>query len=141
MKKVINGRRYDTDTARRMAEDSYSNPRDFSYWCETLYRKNTGEYFLHGEGGPMSKYAETVGQNQWSGGAKLIPLTVEAAKKWAEEHLDGEEYEKIFGVVEETAVKRTVTFSLPEKAVELIARRAAEEGCSKSEVIERLLIG
>lgn len=141
MKKIINGRRYDTDTAKVMAEDSYSYPSDFGYWCETLYRKNTGEFFLHGEGGAASKYAETIGQNQWRGGERIIPLTLDSAKKWAEEHLEVAEYEEIFGIVEETASKRTVTFSLSEKAIELIARKAAADGCTKSEVIEKLILG
>ena len=139
MKKVINGRRYDTDAAKEMGSASFSNRRDFNYWAETLYRKNTGEFFLYGEGGPRSRYAEVVGQNEWSGGEKIIPLSLEAAQKWAEENLDAEGYEKIFGVIEEDSAKRTVTFSLTERTIELISRMAAEKGCTKSEVIETLV--
>ena len=139
MKKIINGKRYDTDTAKELGYDSYSNRSDFNYWCETLYRKTTGEFFLYGEGGPNSRYAESVGLNSWTGGERIMPLSLEEAQKWAEEHLDGDEYEKIFGIVEETAEKRTVTFSLTETAIEKIARLAAENGCTKSEVIEKLL--
>ena len=139
MNKIINGKRYSTDSAKEMASDSYSNYTDFHYWSETLYRKNTGEYFLHGEGGPMSRYAETIGQNQWTGGEKIIPLTVEAAQKWAEEHLTGDEYEAIFGEVEETATKRTISLSLTESAIEKIKRGAAEAGVSMSEFVESLL--
>lgn len=140
MKKVISGKRYDTDTAKEVGYASYgSGPRDFHHWSETLYRKQTGEYFLYGEGGPLSKYAETVGQNEWSGGEKIMPVSLEAAQRWAEENLDADEYEKIFGSVEETDEKRTVTFSLSEKAIEEIARMAASDGISKSEVIEKLV--
>jgi len=139
MNKIINGKRYSTDSAKEMASDSYSNYTDFHYWSETLYRKNTGEYFLHGEGGPRSRYAVTVGQNQWSGGEKIIPLSVEAAQAWAEEHLTGDEYEKIFGEVEETATKRTISLSLTESAIEKIKRGAAEAGMSMSEFVESLL--
>lgn len=139
MNKIINGKRYSTDSAKEMASDSYSNYTDFHYWSETLYRKNTGEYFLHGEGGPMSRYAETIGQNQWTGGEKIIPLTVDAAQKWAEEHLTADEYESIFGEVEETATKRTVSLSLTESAIEKIKRGAAEAGVSMSEYVESLL--
>lgn len=121
-----------------MASDEFGTVTDFGHWEETLYRKSTGEYFLHGEGGPASKYAESVGQNQWRGGEKIIPLSIEAAQKWAEENLDADEYEKIFGAVEEDS-KRTATFSLSEKAIEEIARMAASEGISKSEVIEKLV--
>lgn len=140
MKKIINGRRYDTESAREVGFASYSHPRDFQYWEETLYRKNTGEFFLYGRGGPASRYAESLGQSGWTGGAKIIPLNIEAAQKWAEEHMDADEYEKLFGVVEDDS-KKTVTFSLTGAAIEKIARMAAEKGCSKSEVVERLLQG
>lgn len=139
MKKIINGRRYDTETAREMGYASYSNATDFHFWEETLYRKNTGEYFLHGHGGPATKYAEAVGQNSWRGGERIMPMSLEEAKEWAEEHLDGDEYEKIFGTVEEDTTKKTVAFSLTQSAIEKIARLAAEYKCSKSEVIERLV--
>lgn len=139
MKKIINGRRYDTDSARFIAEDSYSNRTDFNYWSETLYRKNTGEYFLYGEGGPATKYAKSVGQSQWSGGERIMPMTLDEAKAWAEKHLDATEYEEIFGTVEEDQTKRTVTFSLTEATIEKISQTAVRNSCSKSEVIERVM--
>lgn len=64
MKRYINGKVYDTSTAQEIG--SYANAgnwRDFSHYEETLYRKRTGEYFLHGEGGPMTAYRESMGQN------------------------------------------------------------------------------
>ena len=76
MKKVISGRRYDTDTAKKVGEASYSNCSDFHYWSEELYRKKTGEYFLFGEGGALSKYQQEVGQNEWTGGKEIIPLSL-----------------------------------------------------------------
>lgn len=139
MKRVINGKRYDTDTAKIMGSDSYSYPGDFNHWSETLYRKQTGEFFLYGAGGPASKYAEAIGMNQWSGGSRIFPLSLEAAQKWAEDHLDGDAYEKIFGEIEESTKKRTVTFSLTEAAIAKIARLTQEWGCTKSDVIEKLL--
>lgn len=139
MKKIINGKRYDTNTAQKMGAFYHLDRRDFHYFWETLYRKTTGEYFLYGEGGPASKYAETVGMNEWSGGEKIMPLTVDAAKKWAEDHLDADEYEKIFGEVDESREKKTVTFSLPVGTVEKIKRIAAEQGVSMSELIASLI--
>lgn len=140
MKKIINGKRYDTETAKEVAcASSYEGRTDFHWWEETLYRKQTGEFFIYGEGGPASRYAEPCGQNSWTEGSRLMPVSLEKAQKWAEEHLDADEYEEIFGEVEETGEKRTVTFSLPESAIERIARLATEQGCTKSEVIERLL--
>ena len=139
MKKIINGKRYDTDTAKLIGEDWYSNRTDFSYWREELYRKNTGEYFLHGEGGPNSRYAESVGQNTWSGGEKIIPLSIEAAQKWAEEHLSADEYEKVFGVVEEDTAKRTVTFSLPETVIEQLKQAAQKSGMTMSDYVAQAI--
>ena len=101
MKKVINGRRYDTGTARLIGSTGYSHSGDFAYWREYLYRKRTGEFFLHGEGGPMSKYAIRTGQNEWSGGQQIQPLTVQEAQEWAEKYLEADEYEQAFGEVEE----------------------------------------
>jgi hypothetical protein len=101
MKKIINGKKYDTDTAKILGSAGYSHPGDFNHWKETLYIKKTGEFFLHGIGGPMSKYAHRVSLNEWTGGEKIIPLTREEARKWIEKNLDVEEYEEIFGEVEE----------------------------------------
>ena len=139
MKKIIDGKRYDTDKAKEIGSDSYSNRGDFSFWEETLYQKRTGEFFLYGTGGPASKYAESIGQNQWSGGSKLIPLSFEAAKEWAEKHLDADEYEAIFGTIEESSDRITVTFSLPLDAIETLKRIASQTGKSQSDIIAELI--
>ena len=49
MKKVIRGRVYDTETAQEIGSTcgGGENRTDFHYWEETLYKKKTGEYFLH----------------------------------------------------------------------------------------------
>ena len=62
MKKIINGKLYNTETAKKLAE--YSNDctwSDFRCLEEALYRKRTGEYFLYGSGGPLTGYAEKHG--------------------------------------------------------------------------------
>ena len=101
MIKIINRKKYDTDTAEELL--CYANGHDstrFQSYSETLYRKRTGEYFLHGEGGPMSPYAEHVDNLRMSG-ERLVPLTDDEAKDWVAEHFDGEDYIEIFGDVEE----------------------------------------
>ncbi len=102
MKKIINGRRYDTTTAKEIGNASYSGSvTDFQWWDETLYLKRTGEFFLYGKGGPMSEYKRMISQNEWSGGEKIIPLSIEEAKEWAEKYLDADEYEALFEVEED----------------------------------------
>lgn len=139
MKKVIKGRIYNTETAKKIGADSYSAPGDFYYYCDELFQKRTGEFFIYGVGGAMSKYAETIGQNQWSGGEAIIPMTYENARKWCEEHLDGDEYEAVFGKIEEDDEKKTVALRLSASAVEKIKREASKKDCTMSDVVEDLI--
>lgn len=140
MKKIINGKVYDTTTAERAGGwDNGCSYSDFGYCGEDLYRKRTGEFFLHGTGGPMSKYSVSYGDNEWGGGEKIIPLSYEAAREWAESHLTAEKYEAIFGEVVEDGSRITVTISLSASAVEKAKRAAAQQGISLSAYIESLL--
>lgn len=140
MKKIIKGRKYDTETAKEMA--SWSDGlsfRDFTHVEEVLYQKRTGEFFLHGAGGPSTRYAVPTGQNSWSGGEKIIPLTWESAREWAEEHLDADDYEEIFGEVSEDDSRTVVTLSLSVGALEKAKRSAAQAGMTLSAYIESLI--
>lgn len=140
MKKIINGKIYDTSTAEHVGGwNNNCSTSDFGYCSEDLYRKRTGEFFLHGEGGPASKYAVSCGNNDWGGGEQIIPLSYEAAQKWAEEHLDTDQYESIFGEVAEDNSRVTVTLSLSASAVEKARRAAAQAVVSLSAYIEGLI--
>lgn len=103
MKKIINGRKYDTETAKEIYyfDNGYCKVSDFKWYRETLYQKKTGEYFLHGEGNGLSPYKEYVPNCGYGRGEKIIPLSENGAKKWAEKNCDGDDYEDIFGEVEE----------------------------------------
>ncbi len=140
MRKIIDCKRYDTDTAKEIGCDVYSNRSDFGFWEETLYQKRTGEFFLHGVGGPASKYAETVGQNEWTGGEKIIPLSFDKAREWAENHLEADDYESTFGPVEEDDSKRLISLSLPTTAAETLKRLASETGKSQSELVAEMIL-
>jgi hypothetical protein len=102
MKKIINGLRYDTDKAIEVG--FYSNlgrgadsRSDFRWFEATLYKTpRSGRFFIAGTGGPMSRFSHSVGQNSWSGGSDLNPMTREEALEFAEQFLDAEEIEKHF---------------------------------------------
>ena len=87
MKKIINYKKYDTETATEIGAWSQGIAGTFEYVHESLFRKTNGEYFLHGEGGAASKYQEKIGTNLWYGGSVIIPLTPDGAKAWCEEHI------------------------------------------------------
>lgn len=139
MKQIINNKKYDTETAREVGSNSYGYPRDFDWWEETLYCKRTGEYFLFGEGGPRSRYAEQVEQNSWSGGSRIMPLNYENARLWAEENLTADEYEDEFGEVAEDDSTETITISMPAELIAKVRREAQKNGTSVSKFIADIL--
>ena len=73
MKRIIDGRRYDTSTAEEIATATHGYKSEFSYYEETLYCKRTGEYFLYGYGHGESKYAKQV-LGDWGPGEDIIPM-------------------------------------------------------------------
>ena len=77
MKKIINGKRYDTKTATEIASAWNGCSRsDFNFLLETLYRTDGGAWFLAGEGGALTKYAEVLeGGRSHCGGKDIVPLT------------------------------------------------------------------
>lgn len=101
MKKIINGKKYDTETATMLGDywNGYG-ASDFNYVSEKMYLKKTGEYFLACEGGPLTQYGEFSGGNR-TYGEEIIPMTLKEAKEWAVKNMDADSYEEIFGEVEE----------------------------------------
>lgn len=141
MRKIIDGKKYDTETATEVADWHNGCARnDFQYVHEWLYRKRTGEYFLYGEGGPESRYAEAYPGGGWQWGAGLVPLSYDEARRWAEQHLDADEYEAEFGKVDDpTDVAMTVR--VPASAKAALDRECSRTGESRSAIVARLLAG
>ena len=141
MKKIINGKLYDTETAKQVGTWSNGGSwRDFNHCEESLYRKRTGEFFLFGEGGPNTKYSKRVDQNSWSGGEEIIPLSAARAREWAEEHLDADDYAAIFGMPDEGSdEKDTLCIQLPADLVARLRAGASEAGVSLTAYTEQIL--
>lgn len=99
MRKIINGKKYDSESAQECG--FWENGENgFDHYREVLYKKRIGEFFLYGTGGCRTKYGESHGG--WlTSGERITPLTETEAKKWSEIHLDGDRYEQTFGTVEE----------------------------------------
>lgn len=97
MKQVINGKMYNTETAREITDwTNGRNLQDFYYYKEELYKKKTGEFFLYGKGNAASKYGEWCDK-----GGRIIPLSKSGAKAWVEEYSDADTYIELFGEVAE----------------------------------------
>lgn len=134
MKKIINGKRYDTETAEEIGFwRTDRSVTDFSYCEETLYRKRTGEFFLYGEGGPSSPYSHAAYDMMGSGEA-IVPLTEDEAKTWVEQKLDADTYEALFPVEEENVASMESGARLASYRAQAGLSQsdlAAKAGCSK----------
>lgn len=98
LKKVIDGKLYNTETATMIAEywNGLTNS-DFNHISEELYRTKNGNFFLAGNGGAMTKYCQKSGNNSFCGSEKIIPITEDEAKAWLEKNSDAETYIATFG--------------------------------------------
>jgi len=96
MKKVIDGKLYNTETALKIEEywNGYGYS-DFNNCTEALYKTQKGKYFLHGEGGAASKYAEHSGRNL-DAGSEIIEFSRRDAMEWLSENGFDETIEKEF---------------------------------------------
>lgn len=139
MKRIIDGKRYDTSTAEEIATATHGYRREFSYYEETLYCKRTGEYFLYGYGHGASRYAEQV-LGAWGPGEDIIPMTYEQARQWAERNLEADEYEREFGEVPESDGEDVVLSVRVSPATrDRLRRMAAESGRSQGAVLDELM--
>ena len=138
MKKVIEGKLYNTDTAKLIGEWSNNlGGRDLNFLSESLYLTKSGAYFLYGEGGPNTKYSVSVGNNSWSGGEQIQPMSPLSAREWAEKNLTAEEYSKAFGEPEEASDSKVVlNISVSAKFKAMLVKTREDTGRSMSQIIE-----
>lgn len=137
MKKIIDGALYNTETAKKIGTWSnglsYSN---FSHCVESLYLTKSGKYFIHGQGGPNSKYSKSAGNNLWTGGEHIVPMSPQAARDWTEEKLEADEYIALFGEPEEAADGReTLNLTVPAGVKRKLEKMREDTGKSISQII------
>ena len=86
MKKIIDGKIYNTDTATLVATCDYGFPGDFTHFEEGLYRTAKGAWFVAGKGGAMSHYGVAIGNGSRSGSNNIRVLSDGEAKRWLESY-------------------------------------------------------
>ncbi len=119
MKKVIHNRVYDTSTAIQKGSWE-SGPL-----TESLYRKKVGEFFL---------YRATAGVKPEE---KLLPLSLDEARKWAADHLPDEDQQQLFAATTNQLFHLSAYLS-PEAGAKL-RRIAAESGQTISATLTDLI--
>lgn len=141
MNKVIGGKRYDTGKAEQVGEAGNGRyPGDLDYYCEHLYRKRTGEFFLHIEGGPKSSCARADGAG-WTVGEEIRPLSYDEAREWAEGSLTADEYAGLFGEPDEGGEPVVAVLKLSSAAKGKLEREASRTGLTQSAIVEKLIAG
>lgn len=126
MKKIINNRLYDTDTAKAVSPRIDRGSIDDIFYGQTLYRKRTGEYFLHREGYRGVEDA-------------IQPQTYDEAREWAAENLDADQYISLFGAIDEDGSRTQLGLTVSTAVAEKARRAAASQGISLSAYVESLI--
>lgn len=136
MKKVVQGVLCDTDTAKMLGEYEHDCKSSFHWYVERLYRTKSGKYFIHGEGHAASPYARKVAQSEWAPGETIKLMPPEAARQWAEDHLDAAEYIAAFGEPEEMS-SVLIAEGTKDKLVELKRKTGKDIDRLITEAIDR----
>ena len=101
MKRIINGKIYNTDTATRIGNHQYADRGDFRYEDTDLYRTKNGAWFISGEGGARSRWSRPCGSNGMSGGHGIQAMTPIEALEWCEDAgIDADVIAQYFSVEE-----------------------------------------
>jgi len=149
MKKVIDGVGYDTKKAIFLGQVSSGFSKEDIRWSVTeLYRTRSGNYFLHGYGGPGSPYA--VWDNESDAhihGEAIIPTTLYDVIVWAEEYLPDDKLKSVIKDIHQEAKRQNIDITANLKAAsqkltlrERKARRAAVQAKEAAKRTERIYI-
>ena len=98
MYEIINGKKYDTETATKIGYRFGGNGRRDHRACEeTLYRKKNGEFFINGWGGSRTEYAVRLDGGMCSDGERIRPMSDYDAYQWCKSYLSEDECIRLFG--------------------------------------------
>ncbi len=99
MKKIIDGKVYNTETAERIANEGKSL-HNFYSTSEALYRTKNGAWFIHGKSSAGGAYSRWSG-NSCGFGEDIIALERKEVLCWAEKaSINDEEKSKIAELLE-----------------------------------------
>ena len=94
MKKIINGKVYNTETAECIADEGKSL-HNFYSTSESLYRTKKGAWFIYGVSSAGGRYGSSCG-NTLSGGEDIRAIDEKEVVEWAENtDIDDDEKSKI----------------------------------------------
>jgi hypothetical protein len=104
-RRVIGGKTYSSKTAACLATATASRDTEDSKWyLETLFRTQTGTFFLVGEGMESTPWRHWCqSRSDACRGHGILPLTESQVRLWLELRRLVTEYEEIFGLPEDAS--------------------------------------
>ena len=94
MKKIINGKLYDTDRSEEVTTVTLVGPYNSWEMYEHLYKKSTGEFFIERD---FAGDGDCVEEFEWVLEHRFEPLSEAQAKVWVEKYCDADIYINLFG--------------------------------------------
>lgn len=144
MRRIVDGKAYDTETAELLAEFRYGYPGEDDHYQESLYRTAGNGFFLACNGAEDSPYALLLREDIARPGADIVPLTDAEVLRWLEDYEYTEVIERVFGTLPEAGDGMVMVWSRVSKDVQQQLADAAERAGQSPEAwiaraIERAL--
>ena len=124
MKKVIKGKKLDTQTAKMVGTAMIDEDKDI---VETLYRTKSGAYFIH------NVYRKST-TGKLETGEDIYLISANEAVQWAEKWLTPAEYNRWFGDIDSDKTV-TITVNISAKAYNTLKREKELTGDTYGEII------
>ncbi len=100
MLRIINGKRYNTETAidvLALELPRVDSRSDFRWEDTEMYLTKKGQWFLAGQGNAMSRWARQSGSNTYGPGSGIQLISPDEARSILEDHGQTELIEQYFG--------------------------------------------
>lgn len=140
MKKIINNRVFDTDTAQLIKCADHDNITSNEGSCkQNLYRKRTGDYFLCVSGARADSFHNLrLTDAKHDRERHIYLLTFEQARAWCEAEMTAEEWLENFEPAEDDSLA-ALNLTLSAAAVSKFKLSAQQQQISQKELMEKLI--
>ena len=128
MKKVIKGKKLDTQTAKIVGTAMIDDDKDI---VETLYRTKSATYFIHNVYSKSTTGKLEVGED-------IYLVSADEAKMWAKKWLTQSEYDSFFGDIDSDKTV-TITINISAKAYKTLKCEKELTGDTYGEIISDAL--
>ena len=138
VRRIIGGRVYDTSTSRLIGAVERGERGAPGWYRSALYRKRTGEVYIHEEGGAASPVASDLGGGVYGPGEIIRPLRYEEAQEWARDHLKAEEAARLYR--DARSERGPLGIKAAPETRERLRRAAARYGRRQGDILDDIII-